>query len=146
MAGPIINGVAYDFANVEVNVNGDTFVDVSKIDYSDPLEPGRQYGTHPQATSRSTGQLKPSASMTLAKATANAIRAKLGNGYKLVKFDVVVTYAAEGQDLITDSLKGVRIKDDKSSASGTDPLNEDWDLDPMSILRNGLSSIPNPLY
>jgi len=146
MAGPIINGVAYDFANCEININGDTFVDVSKIDYSDPLEPGRQYGTHPQATSRSTGQLKPTASMTVAKATAVAIRAKLGPGYKTKRFDIVVNYSAEGQDMITDTLTGVRIKDCKASASGTDPLNEDFDLDPAAILMNGLSSIPNPLY
>lgn len=141
---PLINGIEYDFASIEVNVNGEVYSRVTAISYKNTLTPGKLFGTHPQAQGRTTGKYEPEASITLAKDTADMIRQALGSGYMTKKFDITVSYAPEGQAIITDKVLGCRIADESNSHSeGTDGLVEEWTLDPWKIVPNGVDPVPN---
>jgi len=141
---PLINGIEYDYASIEININGEVYRRVTAITYKHALTPGKLYGTHPQAQGRTTGKYEPEASMTLAKDTADMIRQALGSGYMTKQFDIVVSYAPSGQAIITDKVLGCRITDESvSNSEGTDGLVEEWTLDPWRIAFNGLDPLSN---
>lgn len=154
-AGPVVNGEAYDFGSIRIKIDGDTYIACTAASYSDPMEPGELFGTHAQAIGFTDGQIKPTASITLEKANANILRKKLAEigatkqqGYKQVRFDVVVNYEVPGLlDLITDEIIGCRVVDDANShQSGTDGLVETWSLKPRKLIKDGVESVYDPLY
>lgn len=143
---PLVNGIRYDWSTAEIVVNKKKILGITSLNYSDGLEPGEVYGTHPQKLGRTRGQYKPEGSLEMYKQEADELMATLGDGFFEKSFDVVVSYSAPGQPTVTDKVMGCRIKKvDTSFASGTDALKVKLDLDVMLIIRNGIKPLVNTI-
>lgn len=142
---PLINGVRHEWSSIEIKLNGVVYIGVKEIAYSDSLEPTKVYGVHPQPIGRTRGQYEAEASFTLYLDEANTLIDALGDGFKEVPFDIVVSYS-EGGKTITDEIIGARIKaNDQSNSQGSDPLERKFDLDIMFVRWNGKESLKAPL-
>lgn len=142
---PLINGRYYSHAEIEIKLFGDITMGVKSVKYSDNLEAGEVRGNHPQAIGRTLGEYKCEGSITLFLPQWIELVTKLGNGFMVKPFDLVVSYAADGLPLVTDIVRGCRIKKNDRSSEGTDAIEMPMDLHPMSIKWNGLDPIPNML-
>jgi hypothetical protein len=139
---PLINGVRYDFSSIEVHIAGRTVLGIKEISYSDNLEPGEVYGTHAQQLARTRGQYKAEGSMSLYREEADEFIRSLGEGFLEKVFDIAVYYAEGKMPLVTDTIRGCRIKKhDLSPSAGSDALQVKFDLHVMYILHNGIAPI-----
>jgi len=139
---PLINGDRYDFASIVFHINGDVVLGVKEISYKNSRERGEVRGTHPQKLARTRGQYKSEASATLYRREFDELVQKLGEGYMEIVFPITVSYANDGQPLVTDTIVGCTItEDDHSNSSGTDPTEVKITFDPMYILVNGVAPI-----
>lgn len=149
IAYPLINGNRYDFSSVELNVAGALFNGVKEITYSQTLEPGIVRGNRAQVIGRTRGPLDAEGNLTLYKlefqsliAALQVLGAPTGAGFMEVPFDVVVNYAEVGQPVITDTLRGCRIKKyEDTGAEGGEAIATSVDLHIMLILSGGLPPI-----
>jgi hypothetical protein len=140
---PLINGFRYQFSNIEIDIDGDVITEVTSIDYEHKLEPGETRGTGSvYATGRTTGEYTASGKIELPIHVAAALRARLGKGYLRKPFPITVSYADEGQPVITDRLFDCRMTGESNSHSnGTDGLVESIDLHIMRVQKNGVDPV-----
>ena len=141
---PLINGNRYDFSSIVFHINGDIVVGVKEIAYKNTRDRGEVRGTSPQKIARTRGQLKSEGSATLYRAEFDDLLDKLGDGdgYMEIEFPITVSYANDGQPLVTDTLVGCTItEDDHSNSSGTDPTEVKLTFDPMYVLIRGKAPI-----
>ena len=137
-----INGKAYSHSSIEVQLNGKPYLFVKEVTYSDSLEPGEVRGTSAQLLSRTRGDYKSEASITLYKGSAQELVDDLGDGYLEKEFDLVVTRQEQDMSTIIDTVVKCRIKKIESGSSqGADPNEVKLDLHPFYILWNGFSPI-----
>jgi hypothetical protein len=146
---PLVNGTYFEFADIEIQVFGLTFMGVKEISYSQELAPGEVYGTHPQKIGRTRGILKPEGSMSLYKEEYDQLTTLLALGgvvgFMESIFDIMVSYQTL-TNFQVDILQGCRIKkSDNNHQQGTDPLLVKCDLDIMNILENGKAALTSPL-
>jgi len=148
---PLINGNRYDYSSVEILIQGVPYRGIKSIDYSDSLDPAKQYGTSARPLGRTRGKWDGDGSLEIFKEDAAIIRpviAALGQGgYGEANLTIVVAYGEPTVGIITDTLIGVRIKKvSDSHAVGNDGITEKWDLDLMDLLRNGISILSAAQY
>lgn len=140
---PTINGLDYDFATVDVKLNGAEYMRVKDFSFSDDMEPGLGWGTSVEYVAETLGQYKANGSITLYLASAKIFRDALGDGYGAVHFDIVANFAPPGAPIITIEAVGCRVKkDDNSGSAGSDPLAEKFDLHIRKIQRDGKCLAP----
>lgn len=107
---PVINGQAYSFASIELEIDGLVFADVTAIDYADPVKPGKIYGTGGVLIGRTPGMSKPTLSITLTRRCWDQLRSQLAGGagvFSTKSFVVRVTYFEKrlpGDDAIPEQL------------------------------------------
>ena len=121
MAQPLINGVAYHWASVEVNIFNQAIAGITAIEYDDDQEMQDNYGSGIYPVSRSYGKVKATAKMTLEMAEVVALQKAVPSGriQDIPEFDVVVTYA-NGLTVVTDVVKNCRfMKNSRASKSGS---------------------------
>jgi hypothetical protein len=139
---PLINGDRYDFASIIAHINGGLVLGVKEISYKNSKERGEVRGTSPQKLARTRGQYKCEASATLYRREFDELITQLGDGYMEIVFPITVSYANDGQPLVTDTIVGCTInEDDHSNSSGTDPTEVKLTFDPMYILIKGIAPI-----
>lgn len=84
--------------------------------------------------------------MQMAQRDYNDLIARLGKGFMEKSFDIVVSYQEEGMPLVTNTIRGCRIKkSDGGSAAGNDANMVGVDLDPWYILWNGVEPLSSML-
>lgn len=143
---PLVNGMRHEWSSIEIKLDGDVYVGVKEIKYSDTLKPTKIHGTHPAPIGRTRGVYEAEASVVLWFAEAIQFRKKLGAGYMEKAFDIVVSYVEDGFDTVVDEIIGARITKDEGGASqGPDGLTIAWDLDVMKIIHNGDDPLKIPL-
>ncbi|BCS55197.1 hypothetical protein [Geobacter sp. SVR] len=106
----MINGNLYDWESIEVQLPGGIAIGISSIDYDDerPIEERYGKGSTPRGYGRKN--YKASAKMSLDLDEAQRLQDKLGGSvYDSQPFDIVVSYATEGQPTITDVLPSCKI-------------------------------------
>ena len=137
---PLINGVRYDFSSIVFHINGNIVVGVKEIAYKNSRDRGEVRGTSPQKLGRTRGQYKCEASSTLFRREYDELITTLGDGYMEIVFPITVSYADDGQPLVTDTIVGCTItEDDHSNSAGTDPTEVKITFDPMYILMKGIA-------
>jgi hypothetical protein len=143
---PLINSTRHSWASLEAKFNGQIYVGFSGITYSDSLDPESVYGTGVEPLGETDGEYSAEGSVEFLLAEFYHFTAALGPGYKMVHFDVTVSYTAAGIATITDELIGCRIKkvnaDQKRGPTG---IVRPCDLYIRKILWNGLDSVASPL-
>ena len=119
---PLINGQAYSWTDISVNVLGVLIAGITEISYSETAEIVNNYGQGRRPVSRGHGKIEAEASMTIDRAEYNAlIQAAPGNNImNIPEFDIPVSYLPEGSAPTSDVLKNVRFKTNKGGASEGD--------------------------
>ncbi len=143
---PLVNGMRHEWSSVELKLDGDVYVGVKEVKYSQTLKGSKMRGTHPAPIGRTRGEYDSEASIVLWFAEGVQFRKKLGAGYMEKAFDIVVSYVENGFDTIVDEIIGCRItKDEGGGSQGPDGLTIAWDLDPMKIIFGDLEALNTPL-
>lgn len=98
---PLVNGHLYSFASIECDLDGLLFAGFTSINYDDPVQPGKLYGTGGVLVGRTPGTNKPTLSMTMLRRDWDFLRSQLAKGstslaaYGTKSFSVTVTYHEE---------------------------------------------------
>jgi hypothetical protein len=148
---PLINGVLWSFAHIEVQIAGLSFHGGFKaIKYSRERKREKVYSNSPDPVGQTLGQNEYTGSCTVYLAWWQAMLATvqqtLGPGYGDQAFTVLVSYEAEGFAPIQDVLLGCHLDSTKADQSvGTTALEREVDLNPLKILFNGIDDLATPL-
>jgi hypothetical protein len=121
MATPLINGRAYDYAQIQVTILGVPVAGVSAISYSQEQEKVNNFGAGSNPVSRGHGTIDTSASITISMNDVEAIRDVAPNGSLLAipAFDVSVTFL-NAQKVVTHVIKNCEFTNDGMEATQGD--------------------------
>ena len=145
---PMTNGARQSFVSIEVKLNGQIFMGITKIDYKRTRERTVVTGTNADPLGKTRGENKYEASCDVYLAEFNQFMVSTmgGNGYGDVFFSVDVTYSENGFDTIHDTLIGCTVDSTEASNSkGTEGLVRAVNLAPLKILFNGIDDNASPL-
>jgi hypothetical protein len=109
---PLINGVAYNHADIRVNIFGVVIIGVTAITYSDIQQMTPNYSTGNLPTSAGIGQVEPQGTITLTMEEVNRLQrlAPLGKLQNIPWFDVGINYLPEDGLLVRHRLVKCRFK------------------------------------
>ncbi len=155
MAGAIVNGNYYSFADIETSLLGLSFVGFTAISYGDEVDIEYVYGAARNPIGTTAGNVKPKGSITFLLPAWNVLLGALQSsplaaqygGWRRIPIDISVSYsAAAGLPTVTDLIPGCRIKEvDADGSQGSKPLERKVMLFPSGqILWNGQPSILEP--
>lgn len=121
MATPLINGRAYDYAQIEVNILGVPVAGISAISYTEEQEKVNNFGAGSNPVSRGHGAKNASGSITISMNDIEAIRdaAPQGSLLAIPSFDISVTFL-NAQKVVTHVLKNVEFTNDGVEATQGD--------------------------
>ena len=138
---PLINLLAYGWAEVVLNVAGLLIRGVKAINYSESVERGKVRGTSQRKLALTSGEHDAEGDIELYMADWYDLLTALGDGYMMVPFAISVSYTNLA-DFHTDELVGVRIKKvGNAHAQGNEPLTIKIDLDVMRLKRDGWDGV-----
>ena len=123
---PEINGVVYNWSNLQVNIAGTLVTGITKINYKDEQEIESVYGAGQRPIGRGYGRITSSAGITLLRDEVEAIRASSGTGrlQDIPSFDIIVQFLpVDGKKIITHRIRGAQFKNDGVDASEGDTGN-----------------------
>lgn len=137
---PIINGNMYGWASVKPAIDGVDAPDITEINYSPSMDPGKVRATGTRVRGTTAGEADAEGSFTMLKREASVFIKRMGNGLMKKKFPITVTYEEDGEgELITDELFGCRItKIEDNPKQGTEPVTTKFDLHIMRLKLNGV--------
>jgi hypothetical protein len=115
---PLINGEAYDFAQILVNIAGVPIASVTSIEYGEEQEKKNNMGAGRRPVSRGRGTIQASASIEFSMTDVQALRAAAPNRSlnAIAAFDVVVVFG-NPQSPTKHTLKNAEFTTDKVSGS-----------------------------
>lgn len=126
MNQPLINGVAYSWSQIRMNILGVEVAGVTEINYSDDQEMQNNYGGGNQPVSRGYGQITYEASISMHMEEVEAITAVAPNRrlQDIPEFDIPVLFVPEnGGVIVTHVLKNWRFKNNRRANSRGDMEN-----------------------
>ena len=126
---PLINGVAYNHADIVVNIFGVAIIGVTAITYGDIQQMTPNYSTGNLPTSAGLGIVEPQGTITLTMEEVNRLQAlaTLGKLQNIPWFDVGVNFLPEDGLLVRHRLikcrfKGVTINSETNNSQIEVPL------------------------
>lgn len=93
---PLINGKAYEWADIIINIFGTPFAGVTNIEYDETQAMENIYGAGNRPVARAYGNITPTAKITLLMEEMEAIQNLPGIGgmiQRIPEFDVTVTFS-----------------------------------------------------
>ena len=135
MATPLINGKAYDYTQIIMNVLGVDIHSVSSINYTEEQEKANNFGTGNRPVSRGAGAIDCSASFEISMNDVEALRdvAPDGSLLKIPAFDISVTFN-NTQGVVTHVIKNCEFTSDGVETSqGDTDIKRTFDLTPSHI-------------
>lgn len=136
MALPLVNGQAYDYTQIVVNILGVEISGVSSINYTQEQPKTNNYGTGNNPVNRGRGAKECSASFELSMNEVEALRDIAPNGSLLdiPSFDISVTFG-NAQKVVTHTIKNAEFSNDGVETSqGDTDIRRTFDLTPSHIL------------
>jgi hypothetical protein len=108
----LINGIAYSWSDINVNILGVLVSGISAINYEDEQEIEDNYGAGRLPVSRGYGEIKTTGSITLHVEEVVALQKVIPTGrlQDIPPFDIPVTYLPVSGVVTTDILKNVQFK------------------------------------
>lgn len=154
MADPIrINGNAYEWASIEIKINGDVFHGFTTCNYGHKRERSKVYGTgrHRAPRGRTSGKYSAEATIGGSLDTCQALRDTLaalapdGVSYGDVVFQLIVQFIEQGQNPVTvECVDCVIAAEESSNEEGsTEGSAESMPLDVMYLKKNGKTLFDN---
>jgi hypothetical protein len=107
MAAPLINGRAYGWADISLNILGREVIGSKAVSYSETQEKQNNFGSGNRPVSRGRGRIEAEASVTLHMEEVIAIQA-IAPGRNLANirpFDIIVSYIDDSGNAVTDKLR-----------------------------------------
>lgn len=121
MSNPKVNGRLYDWASVEVQLPSGSTVGLTEISYNDEMGREPRYGKGQTVRGFGNKNYKATGSISMDRDEAERLRVGLGGSvYTDAPFDIVASYAPEGQPVITDTLPQCLITKTDTSAKQDD--------------------------
>ena len=142
----LINGKAYDWSSVTINVSGMENIEPTEISYDDEQELEAIYGRGGGIRGFGTGNVKNSVKLSMLREDFNemcrVIKSKgYKNFHKYVIPKVVVSYADDGATTCTDTITNLRFsKRSFKTAQGDKSVKIDLDGMAMEIKINDLDA------
>lgn len=143
-----INGFVYGYSDINIDINGRIFSDVTEVNYETTIEKGELRGTNPVPSGYTIGYASYKGSMSLGKDEASEFMQALGNGFAGVPFTVTVTYGPTRDSLTvfktqTDVLNGCAIASiGNAHTPGANALTVKFDLVIQDIAYEGGANNP----
>jgi len=112
---PLINGVAYSWADVRCVIMGTLLSGITAVKYEDVQEMQDNYAAGKYPVSRGYGNIKSSGSLTIQAEEIEALAAAAPNGriQDYPPFDVIVTFEPTSGIFITHTLKNAQFTTNK---------------------------------
>lgn len=128
---PLINGKAYEFADITCIVLGTPIVGVTAIEYGEEDNIENVYATGRYPVARGFGQIEPSAKVTILMNEVMSIVAVAPNGrlQDIPEFDIIVTFTDANLIPIVHKIRNCRFKKNMiTSATGDTSIPVELDL------------------
>jgi hypothetical protein len=109
---PLVNGTAYSWSQITVNILGVPVAGVTGVNYTENQEMQDNYGAGNRPVSRGYGNIVTEGSITLHMEEVEALQASISTGrlQDIPEFDIVVAFLPEGGVITTHTLKNCRFK------------------------------------
>jgi hypothetical protein len=109
---PLVNGTAYSWSQITVNILGIPVAGVTGVSYTEEQEMQDNYGAGNRPISRGYGNITTEGSVTLHMEEVEALQAAVTTGrlQDIPEFDIVVAFLPEGGVITTHTLKNCRFK------------------------------------
>lgn len=144
-----VNGNYYSFQSIKIEVDGQLFERCVGVSYEHSLDPEELRGVGPKPIDVSTGVYKASGELSMYLGDWRDFRSMLADmpgletaGYMQKVFNVTVSYADDGEEIMTDVLRTCRVRSvGRAYRSGNQPLTVDVKLYVMEILEESLEAV-----
>ena len=119
---PLINGKAYEYADITCIILGVPITGITAIEYGEDAEIENIYATGRYPNSRGYGQIKPAAKITMLMNDAMNIVSAAPNGriQDIPEFDAIVTYTDANLIPVTHKIRNCRFKTNMISTTTGD--------------------------
>lgn len=112
---PLINGIAYDWAQIVLTIAGTPIAGVSAVNYSDTQAMTDNYGAGSAPVARGFGKYEAKASIEMSMEEVESITAaapgrRLQN---IPEFPIIVSFVSPNNAVVTHKLKNCRFKENK---------------------------------
>lgn len=109
MAQPLINGIAYSWAQLKINILGANPAGITAISYKEKQEKQNNYGLGNQPVSRSRGKIEYEASISMYQSEVEALQAASPTGriQDIPPFDIVSAFIPDGGKIVAHTLHNV---------------------------------------
>lgn len=135
MSVPLVNGRAYDFTQIILQITGVPLPSPKSINYTEEQTKENNFGTGNRPVSRGQGPIDANASIELSMNDVEALRDAAPNGslLQIAAFDIVVTYV-NLQKPVKHVLKNCEFTDDGvESSQGDTDISRTFNLKPSHI-------------
>ena len=109
----MINGVAYEWGDITVNIAGVAVTGITAIEYDEKQEMENHYGAGRYPVARSKGKISCSAKITLLMQEVETLQASTTNGrlQDIAPFDIVVAYLPENGTAVTHKIRNCQFSE-----------------------------------
>lgn len=122
---PLVNGKAYEWADIQLIILGVPFTGVTSIEYSEPQEMKNVMAAGRFPNARIYGQVTPEAKITLLMSEVEAIQKVAPNGriQDIPEFDIPVIYLDPNNVTVSHVIKNCRFtSNSRTSETGSDAI------------------------
>lgn len=120
----LINGQAYSWSQIKINILGKQVIGVAKISYSEKEDMQDNYGAGNRPISRSYGKIESEASIELYMEEIEALQIASATGrlQDIPEFDIVVSYQPSRGGTVNHILHNARFKENGRDTGADDML------------------------
>ncbi len=119
---PLINGKAYEWADIVVNIMGVPMTGITSIEYSEKQTMENVYAAGRFPNARTYGKVEPTAKITFLMSDIEAVQAvaPLGRIQDIPEFDIPVVFLDTNNLTVKHKLRNVRFTENKRTSSTGD--------------------------
>ena len=146
IAYPLLNGNAFSWSSVEINIDGQLFTAIESIDYGRKRSREEIRGNNADPLSKTVGENKYTGTVSVEIAEWFLFLQQFGAGYGDIFFITTVTYNSPSLGVVQDILKGCTLDESTMGLKrGPGGLYTKIDLSPLKIIFNGVDDNASPL-
>lgn len=128
---PLINGKAYEWADIVVNIGGIPITGITAIEYTDNQTMENVYAAGRNVNARTYGRVEPTAKVSMLMSSIEAIQAASTTGriQDIPEFDIPVVFLDTNNVTVRHKLRNVRFMNNgRKSAAGEGAVIVEIDL------------------
>ncbi len=139
----LVNGYEYDYNCIEFSVNGQVFVGIQSIDYTETMDRAAVRGTSPKVLGFTRGQYNCEGSFEMLYRDYMAMTSVMANKFD-ANLTATITFSNPGDTPSVNEIIGMKLTETgKSYAVGTDAMIVSCSFVAIEVKENGKSSVAN---